>query len=314
MIDLSDIFTGRLIEEVPLALTHLVQSLTDKSELHTVDLSHNAFGPAGTRAFVQLIMHNHSIRTLKVINNGLGIGGGTIIAQSLLEALSQKNNDNNDNNTDNNNTDNNNNNNNNNSEQSQPRIETFEAGRNRLENSGATELARAFEQMRTLTSLHLPQNGIRPEGITALARAISVNCDQFIDLNLSDNTIKQEGAQSIATAIAQMPQLRHLNLGDCLLGTEGAILVANALREGHEMLETVDLVFNEMGDDAAMALIEALEGKKQLKRVELNGNEFSASVLKALEESSFGHLLGTMSDNEGDDDDDEDEENEDDDE
>lgn len=313
MIDLSDIFTGRLIEEVPLALTHLVQSLTDKSELHTVDLSHNAFGPAGTRAFVQLIMHNHSIRTLKVINNGLGIGGGTIIAQSLLEALSQKNN------TDNNNTDNNNN---NNTEQSQPRIETFEAGRNRLENSGATELARAFEQMRTLTSLHLPQNGIRPEGITALARAISVNSDQFTDLNLSDNTIKQEGAQSIATAIAQMPQLRHLNLGDCLLGTEGAILVANALREGHEMLETVDLVFNEMGDDAAMALIEALEGKKQLKRVELNGNEFSASVLKALEESSFGHLLGTMSDNEGDDedededdeDDEDDEENEDDDE
>ena len=180
-----------------------------------------------------------------------------------------------------------------------------------MENNGATELAMAFQKMGTLTSLHLPQNGIRPEGITALANAISVNSENFTELNLSDNTIKVDGAQSIANAIRSMHRLKHLNLGDCLLGTEGGILIADAIEQGHEQLEHVDLVFNEMGDEAAYALIKALSNKKQLKRVELNGNEFSAKVLAALEESSLGELLGTMSDNEGDEDDEDDDEEDD---
>lgn len=54
------------------------------------------------------------------------------------------------------------------------KLKTFIAGRNRLENPGATALAEAFSAIGTLEIIKLPQNGIRPEGIIQLARSFEV--------------------------------------------------------------------------------------------------------------------------------------------
>jgi Ran GTPase-activating protein (RanGAP) involved in mRNA processing and transport len=42
--DFADIFTGRLISEIPQSLRALCTSLLTLPELHTVDFSDNAFG------------------------------------------------------------------------------------------------------------------------------------------------------------------------------------------------------------------------------------------------------------------------------
>jgi Ran GTPase-activating protein 1 len=278
VVDLSDIFTGRLMGEVPQALAYLCDALENKEYLYEVNLSHNAFGPSGTQAFAKLLKTNHNIRVLKVINNGLGIGGGTIISEALQTESDI------------------------NGVKSLPKISVFEAGRNRLENAGALKLSEAFKLIGTLISLHLPQNGIRPDGIIALSDAISVNAENFTDLNLSDNTLKIEGATAVANAIRNMKKLKHLNLGDCLLGTEGGIIIAEAIQEAHDELEYLDLIFNEMGDKAAFAIAKAIKNKKSLKRLELNGNEFSAKGIAAIKEALNGKVddvLGTLSDNEG---------------
>jgi Ran GTPase-activating protein 1 len=264
----------------------LCEALEDKQSLTELDFSHNAFGPRVLESFSKLLKSNHNIKSLKVINNGLGITGGTIIADALqVESTNQ----------------------------TLPSITRFEAGRNRLENPGATNLAQAFKKIGSLTALHLPQNGIRSEGISALADAISVNAANFTELNLSDNTLKTEGATAIAKSIKQMKKLKHLNLGDCLLTPEGGIAIAEAIKDS-EHLEHLDLVYNELDDDAAFAIIKAIENKKNLKRVELNGNEFSGKALAALRKAleDKDDVLGTLSDNEGDDDDDEDDDEEDD--
>ena len=53
-------------------------------------------------------------------------------------------------------------------------LKTFVAGRNRLENPGATALAKAFKTIGTLEHISIPQNGIRPEGIIELADSLEV--------------------------------------------------------------------------------------------------------------------------------------------
>jgi hypothetical protein len=69
--DFSDMFVGRLITEVPDSIKELASSLLDKTILE-LDLSHNAFGPAGVSAFDFLLKQNKTIKTLKINNNGLG--------------------------------------------------------------------------------------------------------------------------------------------------------------------------------------------------------------------------------------------------
>lgn len=83
------------------------------------------------------------------------------------------------------------------------KLKTFIAGRNRLENNGATALAGFFEKVGTLEHVAMPQNGIYHPGITALSEGFKHNPNMTV-LNLNDNTIGPIGALSIADALYSM--------------------------------------------------------------------------------------------------------------
>ncbi len=81
--------------------------------MHNVNLSDNAFGPAGIKSFDFLLRELKSLKTLKVTNCGLGPEGGEMIAQALADNKDL-------------------------------RLVQFSAGRDRLENKGITALAGVF--------------------------------------------------------------------------------------------------------------------------------------------------------------------------
>ena len=81
-----------------------------------LNLSDNAFGPAGIKSFDFLLRELKSLKTLKVTNCGLGPEGGEMIAQALAENKDLK-------------------------------LVQFSAGRDRLENKGITALAGVFKAM-----------------------------------------------------------------------------------------------------------------------------------------------------------------------
>ncbi|KAJ3048993.1 hypothetical protein HDU99_009025, partial [Rhizoclosmatium hyalinum] len=139
--NLSDIFTGRLKDEIPLALDAFVDAFVDKKSLQVIDLSDNAFGPAGAAPIRRLFIENRSITTLKLNNNGLGIEGGRLISTSLIEAAAA------------------------NEEKKLPNMHTIIMGRNRLESVSARNMSLAFPILPNLKELRMPQNGIRPDGI-----------------------------------------------------------------------------------------------------------------------------------------------------
>eukprot|EP01102_Stenamoeba_stenopodia_P003012 TRINITY_DN12941_c0_g1_i1.p1 TRINITY_DN12941_c0_g1~~TRINITY_DN12941_c0_g1_i1.p1 ORF type:complete len:404 (-),score=144.47 TRINITY_DN12941_c0_g1_i1:87-1298(-) len=281
-VNASDIFVSRLQTEVPPSILAFSDALRDKEKLTELDLSDNALGPSGAKALGTLISTNHSIRTLRVNNDGLGQDGGKHIAAALLGR--EHNGTNND-------------------QDPEPekiaKIETFVCGRNRLENPGAEALSKTFQAMKTLTALQIPQNGIRPEGITSIAAAIKANPGlKIVDLN--DNTIKEKGAIALAEAFSHLTKLQKVNLGDCLIGTKGAIAIAKAL-EKNEDLEELDLTYNEISDAAAIVLAKALSNKTKLKKLELNGNKLKSEGIEAiksmLEQNKLKSALGSLSEN-----------------
>ncbi|NWW92091.1 RAGP1 protein, partial [Rhynochetos jubatus] len=289
----SDMFTGRLRSEIPPALISLGDAIiTAGAQLVELDLSDNAFGPDGVRGFEALLKSPtcYTLQELKLNNCGMGIGGGKILAAALKECHRKS------------------------SAQGKPlALKIFMAGRNRLENDGATALAEAFGIIGTLEEVHMPQNGINHPGITALAQAFAINPLLKV-INLNDNTFTEKGAEAMAETLKALRQIEVINFGDCLVRSKGAVAIAVAVREGLHKLKELNLSFCEIKRDAALTVAEAIEDKAELEKLDLNGNCLGEDGCEQLQETLEGFnmaaVLGSLSDDEGEEEDDEDEEEE----
>ncbi|CAH2312294.1 ran GTPase-activating 1 [Pelobates cultripes] len=195
-------------------------------------------------------------------------------------------------------------------------LKIFVAGRNRLENDGATALAEAFRVIGTLEEVHMPQNGINHPGITALAESFKANPLLKV-INLNDNTFTDKGGIAMAETLKTLRQVELINFGDCLVRSKGALAIATALKEGLHKLKELNLSFCEIKQDAALTLVESVEDKSELEKLDLNGNCLGEEGCKQIQEILGGFnmdsVLGSLSDDEGGDDDDDEEDEEDDD-
>ncbi|KAF9203726.1 hypothetical protein BGZ49_006107, partial [Haplosporangium sp. Z 27] len=291
----SDIFTGRLRSEIPDCLVAFGDALKDKKHLVELNLSDNAFGAAGVNPLVEFLTTNRNLQILKLNNNGLGVTGGKVLAQALMTAHER-----------------------NVAENKKSSLRVIIAGRNRLENGSTPDLAKAFAAHGTLTHVAMPQNGIRMEGIEALAAGLT-KCPELEILDLQDNTFTIRGCRAFAAAIPTWSGLKRLNFGECLLSNKGTILLSQALAQGkNTKLESIDFTFAEMRENGVLELASVISGHlPNLTKLELNGNqveEDSASidaVRDALSRHNHHDALGDLDDmEEPDSDEDKDEEEE----
>ncbi|XP_062872338.1 ran GTPase-activating protein 1a isoform X1 [Trichomycterus rosablanca] len=286
----SDMFTGRLRSEIPPALISLGEALlTAGAQLKVLDLSDNAFGPDGVKSIENLLKSSacYTLQELRLNNCGMGIGGGKILAAALTECHKRS------------------------SEAGSPlKLKIFIAGRNRLENCGATALAQAFQLMGSLEEVHMPQNGINHAGVTALANALQHN-PQLRVLNLNDNTFTKKGAIAMAQALKHLRNVQVINFGDCLIRSEGALAIAQTLEEGLPILKELNLSFGEITSEAALAVANAVDNKHQLEKLDLNGNSIGSEgcqdIKDVMQSMNMGDVLASLSDDDGEPDDDEDE-------
>jgi Ran GTPase-activating protein 1 len=256
--DFADIFTGRLITEIPLALGALCDALKSHTSLFELNLSDNAFGGRSVDPIVPFLTHNRSFAVFKLNNNGLGPAGGKVIADALRESarLSKQ-------------------------EGKESTLRTVTCGRNRLEDGSATAWADAFAAHGTLEHVSLPQNGIRQEGMIALARGLAKNPKLRV-LEIADNAMNiddgTEGTQAFADALSSWPDLERLDLSDCVLAHEEANAppsLFDALAKGtNKKLHTLLLQNNNLDVAAFQKLGEDVVGKlPALRRLEVQWNE-----------------------------------------
>ncbi|SCV67017.1 BQ2448_5663 [Microbotryum intermedium] len=249
-VDLSDIFTSRLISEIPLALKSLCTSLLSVDGLTELNLSDNAFGGRSAEPMLEFISSHPNLRVLKLNNNGIGPAGGAMIARALFDNAE------------------------NHKKHHRPStLTTLICGRNRLENGSSQAFAKAFAALGSLKEVRMPQNGIRMEGIQAIVQGLRENKGLEV-LDLQDNTATQRGSKAIARSLPFWPNLRILNLSDCLLRSKGALSMMTVLSTGsNPLLESLKLQSNEMNSVPIFELAKAIRMHlKGLKDLELNGN------------------------------------------
>ncbi|XP_076622832.1 ran GTPase activating protein [Colletes latitarsis] len=282
----KDMFTGRLKSEIPNAIKYLGNALSIAgTRLIELDFSDNALGPIGIEALANFLTSSscYTLHELRLNNNGLGISGGKMLANALLDCYS------------------------NSLKAGTPlALKVFVAGRNRLENEGAKALASVFQKLNSLEEVVMPQNGIYYQGITAIANGLSTNRGLRI-LNLNDNIVGTRGAQALAKALPNFRSLEEFNLGDCLLRTEGSIILAEALgiKGNHPSLTEVNLSYNEIHISGAKPIAIAMADKKHLTKLKLDGNVFGSEgrdILRDLLTASEKiESLSILSDNDSDD-------------
>ncbi|OWP00863.1 hypothetical protein B2J93_2556 [Marssonina coronariae] len=307
--NLADIFTGRLLSEIPQALSSLLTALLTLPKLHTINLNDNAFGLNTQAPLVAFLSSHVPLQHLILNNNGLGPHAGILIADALSALHVKK-------------------------EEARkagkevPLLETVICGRNRLENGSMAAWARAYSLHTGVKEIKMVQNGIRQEGISHLLTDGLRHAKGIEVLDLQDNTFTILGARALATVAPGWTEVQELGIGDSLLGAKGAILFANSLAKGqNKKLELLRLQYNDINPKGLEAFAKAAKDSlPALKKIELNGNKFSEEDLSLLKlrdlleerkdrlggdvavEDDWG--LDSLSDLEDDDDEDEEEEEE----
>ncbi|CAG8162389.1 unnamed protein product [Penicillium olsonii] len=256
---LDDIFTGRLLSEIPTALTALLNAILELDTVHTVNLNDNAFGLNTSAPLVEFLSRHVPLRHLILNNNGLGPAAGTHVADALFQLAQRKEE----------------------ARRDQKKVNLLESvvcGRNRLENGSMEAWARAYKAHSAgLKSVKMTQNGIRQEGISHLLTQGLYHAPGLEVLDLQDNTFTVMGSTALANSLPAWPSLRELGVGDCLLSARGGVKVAQALAANkNPKIQTLRLQYNEMKAEAVKSFTHAAKtALPNLRRVELNGNIFS---------------------------------------
>lgn len=281
--NLADIFTGRYLKEIPHALSSLLRALARLPNLHTINLSDNAFGYKTQAPLVDFISFHVPLRHLILNNNGLGPEAGTMIAEALSTLHARK-------------------------EDARktglevPHLETVICGRNRLESGSMEAWAKAYSLHTGLKTIKMVQNGIRPKGMYLLLRDGLRHSKKIEILDLQDNTLTIKGAVALAVVCPGWTEIQELGIGDSLLGSRGSVLVAEALGKGmNQKLHTLRLQYNNIATKGLQALALAIkESLPSLRKIELNGNKFAEddesvevirSLLQARKEDTDGAII-----------------------
>ncbi|KAG8820088.1 hypothetical protein FRC17_010256 [Serendipita sp. 399] len=298
----ADIFTGRLIDEIPTAIGALTDALIHSTTLKEIDLSDNAYGPRCAPSLVPFLSQNTHFSILKLSNNGLGPEGSIIIAEALEQnartarrhhitgprlMASVDPTDNTPSTTT--------------PGTFKTKLRVFHCGRNRLQKESMAAWGKTFAAHGGLEEVRLYQNGIFEPGFPSLIAGLS-SCPDLKYLDLQDNTISEQGSSAIAKALPSWPNLATLNLSECYLTTKGASKIFSVLKTGtNTKITTLQLQYSEIGEKALVILADAiLDHLPNLTSLSINGNIANAEgkavreVIDALEEHGHGDALDEL--------------------
>lgn len=137
--------------------------------------------------------------------------------------------------------------------------------------------AAAYAAHKTLKTVKMVQNGIRPEGIERLLRDGLSHCKEIETLDLQDNTFTLVGARMLAGLVPTWTKLEDLGVSDCLLTARGGVLLGEALQKNQTPdLKKLRLQYNEIDLSGLKELKQAIvDALPKLEALEMNGNKFS---------------------------------------
>eukprot|EP01018_Ginkgo_biloba_P007821 Gb_03619 [translate_table: standard] len=324
-VDLADFIAGRPEAEA-LEVMSIFSSVLERCVLRSLNLSDNALGEKGVRAFGSLLKSQESLEELYFMNNGISVEAARAICELLpsveklkilhfhnnmtgddgAEALSEL-------------------------VSNCSVLEDFRCSSTRVGSDGGVALAGALGKGASLKKLDLRDNMFGKKGGLALSRALSGHSGLteaylsylgFADkgaialanslkegaptlrvLEIAGNDITPKAAPAIADCLAAKKLLTRLNIAENELKDQGSVLICKALVQGHEHLKELDLSANAMSRIGAEAAAEVVTNKPDFELLNIDGNCISEEgievVQDVLRKSMKGvSVLGSLDDNE----------------
>ena len=255
-VNYRDLFVSRLKEELPISLKYLMESLMNKN-ISFLDLSDNAFGPIAIPSFDFFLREATSLEHLELENNGLGPEGAEMVCNALLQ-------------------------------NDKINLKTIKINRNRLEEKGALSLSKVLEKMKSLENLEMYQNGISSTGMKAIFLAIKEN-KNIKSIKINDNCIK-DSIQYLIKILPELTQLKIIDISDSLIGNKFGIEFFKTISK-LDNIEEVYCNYNEIEDkNGQKEIFEYIQKNKNIKIVELKGNEINKDLYKKYEKNMKENL------------------------
>lgn len=149
---------------------------------------------------------------------------------------------------------------------------------------GCEALAQHLREHPEIVTIDLKGNNITCAGMRLLASALRVS--KVISLSLEWNSIGND--TDVLTEIFGFSNtLQSLDLRNNRVGVQGAESLAKLIT-ANKSLASLDLRWNELGPQGASVLIEALQGRHSVRRVEVSGNRIPDELLRQLEDLTAG--------------------------
>eukprot|EP00249_Psilotum_nudum_P022258 c28439_g2_i1 orf=151-1761(+) len=313
-VNLADIVAGRQETEA-LSVMSIFSSALEGSNLRSLNLSDNALGEKGVRAFSSLLRSQCALEELYFMNNGISEEAARAICELLpsgeklrimhfynnmtgdagAEVLSEL-------------------------VKCASVLEDFRFSSTRVGSDGGIALAEALKSGTSLKRIDLRDNsfgveggivlarslkqhldlveaylsylGLEDKGATALAEALGAGAPGLRVLELAGNEITENSARAIADCISSKFKLVKLNLAENELKDKGVLTVCEVLMKGHDDLTELDFSSNDIGRIGASAAAKAVAQKPKFKLLSIDGNHISESGVEAVKEALHKGLCG----------------------
>jgi hypothetical protein len=149
------------------------------------------------------------------------------------------------------------------------------------------DMIKALSKQTQLKVLHLKSCNIGRNGCEALGSLLNSRVSNLKDLSLSENSIDDEGLESLVLGVTGCSNLTKLRLVENRqISTRGLVSLSTLFQSKYIGLEHVSLSGIRIDDDGAKALADGLVGNKSLKAL-----HFSSASVTSSGWSSFSRLL-----------------------
>lgn len=252
--DMSDIIAGRPEEEALKALEIISEALAE-AELDSLDLSDNALGEKGIRACAAVIQKQKNLKHIAFQNVGCSEFGCAAVNELLVHCGN---------------------------------LRSIHLLNNMSGDSGAMSIAKIIERCPLLEDFKMASSRVGEEGGKAIADALAVCGHAMVRIDLHDNPLTDESADSLAKAIKSHPRLKALNLNDIAMEDPGIQIIAESLCAVSKTIEHLELELNSITVEAARDLAAAIHQMENLKVLNVKENELEDDGALEIAKSLLG--------------------------
>lgn len=251
-VDLSDFIAGRPEAEALEVMT-IFSSALEGSVLRSLNLSNNAMGEKGVRAFRTLLKSQNNLEELYLMNDGISEEAAKAVSELIP---------------------------------STEKLKVLHFHNNMTGDEGAFAIAELVKRSRALEDFRCSSTRVGSDGGIALAEAVGA-CSHLKKLDLRDNMFGVEAGVALSKVIPVFVDLTEIYLSYLNLEDDGAEALANALKESAPSLEILDMAGNDITAKAAVSVAACISSKQFLTKLNLAENELkddgAVLISKALE-------------------------------